>query len=129
MGGSSSSRSSIPSHRELVVWQKAMDLVVQVYALSKDFPASESYRLTSQITRAAVSVPANIAEGKGRATTREYANFLSIARGSLMETETLLTVAVRLGYLTDAHASPSFELVTEISKMLTVLRSRLADPG
>ncbi len=76
----------ISSHRDLVVWQKAMDLVVDVYKLADHFPRPELCRLTSQITRAAASVPANIAEGNARATTKEYAHFLSIAKGSLMET-------------------------------------------
>ena len=106
-----------------------MDLVVDVYELSRDFPPAEAYRLTSQVTRAVVSVPANIAEGKALAGVRDYAKFLSIGRGSLMESETLLTVAVLLVYLTDARASPAFGLITEISKMITVLRNRVADSG
>jgi four helix bundle protein len=115
----------IGSHRDLVVWQKAMDLTVEVYRLSKRFPRDEIYRLISQITRAAASVPANIAEGHARSTARDYANFLSVAKGSLMETETYLMLSVRLGYLTPEAAAPALILVTEISKMLTSLRSRL----
>ncbi len=115
----------VSSHRELVVWQKAMDMVVQVYQLASHFPSSENYRLVSQITRAAASVPANIAEGNGRGTSREYAHFLAIAKGSLMETETFLMLAVRLNYLSDADAQPTLTLVTEISKMLTALRTRM----
>ena len=94
----------IDSHRDLLVWQKAMDLVELVYSITNLFPTSETYRLTAQLTRAAVSVPANIAEGYGRASTRDYAHFLSIAKGSLMETETLLMLAVRLKYLTDSSS-------------------------
>ena len=116
----------ITSHRDLVVWQKAMDLVVEVYRLSARFPADERYRLTSQITRAAASVPANIAEGHARSTAREYSHFLSIAKGSLMETETFLMLAVRLGYLPEESAAATLHLVTEVSKMLTRLRARLA---
>ena len=116
----------ITSHRELVVWQKAMDLVVQVYRLSSLFPPDERFRLTSQVTRAAASVPANIAEGHARSTAKEYSRFLAIAKGSLMETETFLMLAVRLDYLTDAQAAPTLELVTQVSKMLTALRARLA---
>jgi four helix bundle protein len=115
----------IGSHRDLTVWQKSMDLVVEVYRLSSRFPREETYRLTAQITRAAASVPANIAEGHARATARDYGHFLSIAKGSLMETETFLMLAVRLGYLDDEAAPPVLALVTEISKMLTSLRSRL----
>ncbi|MGK2964053.1 MAG: four helix bundle protein [Tepidiformaceae bacterium] len=125
--GSEPPAGRISSHRDLIAWQKAMDLTVAIYELSRRFPRSEDYRLTAQLTRAAVSVPANIAEGKGRVTGRDFANFLAISRGSLMETETLLTLAVRLGYLTDADAQEAFGLITEISKMITVLRSRLSD--
>ncbi len=115
----------IKSHRELEVWRMAMDLVVGVYRLSARFPRDERYRLTAQITRAAASVPANIAEGNARSTRRDYANFLSIAKGSLMETETFLFLAIRLGYLEEATAAPVVLLITRVSKMLTSLRSRL----
>jgi four helix bundle protein len=114
------------SHRELMVWQKAMDMVVGVYGLTDRFPRSELYRLTSQVTRAAASVPANIAEGNGRATRKDYAHFLASARGSLNETETFLFLAIRLGYLHDEEAVPTLDLITEIGKMLTTLRARLA---
>jgi four helix bundle protein len=113
------------SHRELVVWQKSMDMVVQVYRLTDRFPRTETYRLVSQVTRAAASVPANIAEGNGRASRRDYANFLAIAKGSLNETETFLFLAVRLGYLHEQDAGPTLALITEIGKMLTSLRARL----
>src|SRR5215213_2402052 len=115
----------IQSHRDLIVWQKAMDMTVEIYRLTGRFPATETYRLTSQITRSAASVPANIAEGYSRGTTRDYAHFLAIAKGSLMETETFLMLSVRLSYLTEIEASATLSLITEISKMLTVLRSKL----
>jgi len=115
----------VASHRELIVWQKAMDMTVQVYRLSDRFPRNELYRLTSQLTRAAASVPANIAEGNARGTRRDYANFISIAKGSLNETETFLLLATRLGYLSDQQTAPTLALVTEIGKMLTALRARL----
>ncbi len=117
----------ITSHRDLRVWQRAMDLVVEVYRLARCFPADERFRLTSQITRAAASVPANIAEGHARSTAREYAHFLAIAKGSLMETETFLMLAIRLGYLDEPQASPALAMVTQTSKMLTRLRDRLRD--
>lgn len=113
------------SHRDLVVWQKSMDLAVQVYRLTARFPKSELYRLTSQVTRAAASVPANIAEGNARGSRRDYANFLAIAKGSLNETETFLILALRLGYLREHELAPALFLITEIGKMLTALRARL----
>jgi four helix bundle protein len=116
---------TIQSHRDLIVWQKSMDLAVLVYRLSERFPSNEVYRLVSQITRSAASVPANIAEGHSRGTQRDYSNFLSVAKGSLMETETLLTLALRLGYVRESDAGPALALITEVSKMLTVLRARL----
>jgi len=115
----------IDSHRDLTVWQKAMDLAVRTYRLTSKFPSNETYRLVSQVTRAAASVPANIAEGYARATKKDYANFLAIAKGSLMETETFMMLAVRLGYLTHTEATGALGHITEVSKMLTVLRSRL----
>jgi len=102
-----------------------MDLTVEIYRLSHRFPKDETYRLVSQITRAAASVPANIAEGHARFSTREYAHFLSIAKGSLMETETFLMLAIRLGYLDEEVAAFALGLITQISKMLTRLRTRL----
>ena len=87
----------IQSHRDLLVWQKGMDLVVTVYAVSKQFPVEERYGLIQQATRAAVAVPANLAEGHARGTRRDYAHFVSIARGSLMEVETYVMIVERLG--------------------------------
>ena len=113
------------SHRDLVVWQKAMDLAVQVYRLTASFPKHELYRLTSQVTRAVASVPANIAEGNARGSRRDYANFLAIAKGSLNETETFMILALRLGYLREQELAPTLFLITEIGKMLTALRARL----
>ena len=118
---------TIQSHRDLIVWQKAMDLAEIVYALAARFPSKETYRLGSQITRAAASVPANIAEGNARGTKRDYANFLSVAKGSLMEAETFLTLAVRLKFITQGEASTAFASVTEVSKMLTSLRTKLKE--
>lgn len=103
--------------KDLLVWQKAMELVKAVYALSKAFPAEERYALTDQLRRAAVSIPSNIAEGSGRASNADYGHFLSIARGSLYETMTQLQIAVDLGYL--PGLSPELEaLISEIGRML-----------
>ena len=119
--------SSIQSHRDLIVWRKAMDLAVEVYRLADRFPKSETYRLVSQVTRAGASVPANIAEGQARFGRKDYARFLAIAKGSLMEVDTFLTLAVRLKYLPEADCKTAFGLITEISKMLTAMRSRLRE--
>ncbi len=102
-----------------------MDLVVLIYGLAESFPKTEIYRLTSQIPLAVFSVPGNIDEGNGRSSRKEYAHFLSIAKGSLMETETYVFLAVRLGYVPQAQTVESLNLITEISKMLTKLRTRL----
>ena len=115
----------VRSHRDLVVWQKAMDLVDLVYDILAKFPASENFALIPQMKRAVVSVPANIAEGQSRSTARDFAHFLSVAKSSLMETETLLMVAARRGYALEADAQPAFSLIVEISKMLVSLRRRL----
>jgi len=102
-----------------------MDFAVLAYKCTERLPPSETFRLSSKITRAAASVPANIAEGFSRQTSRDYAYFLSIAKGSLMEAETLLTLAVRLGYLTEEQLQPVLGVITEIEKMLSVLRKRI----
>lgn len=115
----------VQSHRDLIVWNKAMDLVVEVYRVSALFPTSERWRLIDQISRAVVSVPANIAEGQGRGTSKDFAQFLAIARGSLNETETYLLLAVRLGYLTTDKLEPVLALLTEVSKMLGSLRAKV----
>jgi four helix bundle protein len=113
------------SYRELAVWQKAMDLAGEVYRLTASFPADERFRLIDQLTRAAVSVPANVAEGSGRGTPRDNAGFISIAKGSANEVETYLLLSIRLGYVDKADASPALHLVDEVSRMLTMLRRRL----
>jgi four helix bundle protein len=115
----------IESHRDLIVWQKAMDLSVAVYGLTARFPSAENYRLTAQITRAVVSVPANIAEGHARSTAKDFANFLAIARGSLAETETFILLAVRLGYLAEADVAATLALLNEVGKMISTLRRRI----
>jgi four helix bundle protein len=117
----------IESHRDLHAWQRAMEYVVEIYKLSSSFPKEELYGLTSQLRRAAVSVPANIAEGHSRATAKDYASFLAISRGSLMESQTLLQIAVRLGFISDSSCMSAFQLCEETSKMLTSLRSRLLE--
>ena len=103
--------------KDLIVWQKAMELVRAVYALSKAFPSDERYALTDQLRRAVVSIPSNIAEGSGRVSNADYGHFLSIARGSLYETMTQLQVAVDLGYI-PALSHDLELLISEVGRML-----------
>ena len=110
------------------VWQRAVDLVIEVYRLSESFPAKEKYGITSQIQRAAVSIPANIAEGYGRRRRGEYVQFLSIAQGSLAELETHLTIVVRLGFVDRAAAVPVWELAQSVGQMLNKLVASLERP-
>lgn len=115
----------VESYRDLVVWQRAMDFAADVYKLAGRLPASELYGLASQLKRAATSVAANIAEGYGRATGPDYANFLSMARGSLLEAETLLLLGGRLGYLAEQDVGSLLADSTEIGKMILSLRRRI----
>jgi len=101
-------KQSLRNYRDLLVWQKAMSLVEQIYALSRQFPADERFGLVSQIRRAAVSVPSNIAEGQARNSTREFVQFISHAEGSLAEVDTQLTLAGRLGFCGDGDLSRIF---------------------
>jgi four helix bundle protein len=100
-----SATAQIRSHRDLIVWQKAMDLVEAVYKPTASFPKEETYSLTSQIRRAVVSTPANIAQGQGRRLAKEYLYFLANARGSLLELDTHLEIATRLKYLSRENYS------------------------
>ena len=112
--------------KELLVWQKSMDLVEMVYGLVRLLPPEERYELSSQIRRAAVSIPSNIAEGEGRKSNREFLRFLSIARGSRAELETQLLLAQRLGYLSKEQIAPAITLCNEIGRMLFALMENLS---
>ncbi len=103
------------NHKELEVWKKSMDLVVEVYALSDCFPKAEQYGLTNQIRRAAVSVPSNIAEGAARETIKDNMRFITIASGSLSELETQLLIAKRLSYFKE---SPIFDNLISVRRLL-----------
>jgi four helix bundle protein len=113
------------TYRELDVWQKAIDLVEQVYRLTAGFPASERYGLASQLQRSAVSIAANIAEGYGRSHRGDYLHHLSISRGSLMEVETHLTLVVRLKLATRDEVVPAWRLSQKVGQMLTKLIASL----
>jgi four helix bundle protein len=115
----------VQSYRDLIVWQKSMDLVERVYRMTRVFPKEEMYGLSSQIRRAAVSIPSNIAEGQARKSTAEFLHFLSIAQGSRAEVETQTLIAQRLGYVTQAQIKEILSLLDEISRMLNTLRTKL----
>ena len=112
-------------YRDLKVWSKSMDLVVSVYKETRVLPNDERFGLTAQSRRAAISIPANIAEGQGRATHGEFRNQLSNARGSLNESETLWEIAYRLNYFTKSQRDVLLASSDEISRMLTALRRSL----
>jgi S23 ribosomal protein. len=111
--------------KHLLVWQEAINLVVMVYRQTKTFPREEAYGLAGQAQRAAVSVPANIAEGNGRKSTAEYLNFLSIANGSLLELETHLLIAERLGYMDESKMASLQSQLDTVGRLLTGLRKSL----
>ena len=109
------------NYRDLIVWQKAMELVTETYNHTKLFPENERYGLTSQLRRSSVSLPLNMAEGYGRNSTQDYVRFLRIANGSLYELQTQLEIAFNLGFLTKESFSVLFDLSREIERMLSSL--------
>jgi four helix bundle protein len=122
---------AVQTYRDLDVWQRAMDLVESVYRVTASFPTEERFGLTSQLRRAAVSVPANIAEGNARIHRGDYLRHLSIARGSLAELETELIAAGRLGFVTREQATPTWKLAVSTGQLLNKLIRVLSksDPG
>ena len=113
--------SEVRNFRDLLVWQKAMDFVEECYRLTQYFPSHEKFGLAGQLQRAAVSVAANIAEGQGRHTTGEFLNFLSMARGSLMEAQTHLLIAQRLKYLGEETVERVLDLAVNVARLLNGL--------
>ncbi len=116
---------AIQTFRDLVAWQRGMDLVATVYQVSNGWPAEEMFGLTSQVRRAAVSIVANIAEGQGRSGPREFLHHLSIADGSLSEVEALMLVAARLGYAAEQTVDQVVELIVSVRRPLRGLIQRL----
>ena len=112
-------------YKELIVWQKALVLVKQIYRVTQTFPGLEMYGLVSQMRRAAVSIPSNIAEGQARKTPTDFARFLSISRGSLAELETQLIIAHELDYMTQAQFDECLALHSEVSRMVLALRNEI----
>ncbi len=114
------------NYLDLIAWQRAMDLVEAVYQSTIGFPREEQFGLTSQLRRAAVSVPSNIAEGQGRQSPKEFRHHLSIAYGSLREIETQLLIAQRLGFLGTAEAGRLLNLTSEVGRLINGLLNSLA---
>ena len=116
---------NIKDFKDLFLWQRAMDLVVEVYQLVKKLPKEELFALSDQIRRAVISIPSNIAEGQGRNSSKEFIHFLSIAKGSKAELETQLLLCVRINYLKELEIEKAMSLVEEVGKMLHSLQKRL----
>lgn len=113
------------NYTELIVWQKSMDLVENIYLITMKFPKEEIYSLTNQIRRAAVSIPSNIAEGQQRNSTAQFKYFLLVAQGSRAEVETQIRIAMRLGYVKDNEMDEILGLCAEIGKMIHGLERAL----
>lgn len=114
-------KNKITSYKDLLVWQKAITLVKEVYLLTKKLPEDEKFGLTSQMRRCSVSIPSNIAEGWGRNATKSYVQFLRIARGSLLELETQVIICKELTYISNDNYNEINNLIVEESKMLNAL--------
>jgi four helix bundle protein len=117
---------AIKNYRDLIAWQKSMDLAETTYRVTRDFPMEERYGLTAQMRRAAVSIPFNIAEGQGRRTDPEFRHRLSIAHGSVRELETQALLAVRLGFLNESALEAVINGASEVGKLITGLSKSLA---
>jgi four helix bundle protein len=116
----------VQSYRDLIAWQKSMDLVFEIYRSTQNFPRAETYGLVAQLRRAAVSIPSNIAEGHDRLSTGEFRQFLGHARGSLVEVETQLLISERLGYIEPGQSANLLKRTIEIAKILNGLLGSLA---
>ena len=115
----------IESFKDLIVWQNGIELVNEIYKVTKHFPKEELYGLTSQIRRAAISIPANIAEGWGRGTTKNYIQFLEISRGSLYELETLIIISTNQSFVDQDKCNEISIKINEIGRMLNALITKL----
>jgi four helix bundle protein len=118
----------VRTYRELLAWQRAMDMVVDIYKATQRFPREEMYALTNQLRRAAVSVPSNIAEGQGRGIGREFAQYLRIAMGSIQEVETQLLLAERLSYICSSETQVLLQLTDEVGRLTRGLWKSVSQP-
>jgi len=114
------------NYKDLLVWQKGIALAKVIYRLTQSFPAEEKFGLVSQMRRAAVSIPSNLAEGQARHTRGEFVQFISHAEGSSAELDTQVILAVELGFCKKATAIPAYELIDEIRRMLNALRRAIS---
>ena len=112
-------------HKKLLVWQRSLALVKQIYEETSGFPAEEKFGLVTQMRRAAISIPSNIAEGSARNTSKEFMNFLHIAQGSVAELETQILISQSLGFTTDDDMHPILNELEEISRMIIGLQKTL----
>jgi len=119
----------IKTFRDLIVWQKSMSLVTEVYKTSARFPSDERFGLTSQLRRCVVSIPSNIAEGFGRDTTNDYLRFLGIAKGSLYEAQTQIEIGRNLQFIEESRFTELLENAREIERMLTSMMRKLREKG
>ena len=115
----------IKDFKDLVVWQRAMDLVAEVYQVVKKLPKEELYALSDQIRRAVISIPSNIVEGYGRNSSKEFSHFISIAKGSKSELETQLLLCVKIDYLKESDIQNVMYLIDQVGKMLYSLQEKL----
>jgi len=116
---------AVKHYKELLVWQKSMQLATIIYQLVKKLPKEELYSLSDQMRRSAVSIPSNIAEGQARNSTKEFLHFLVVARGSKAELETQLLLCVKVGYLTDKDILVAMQMLQEIGKMVYAITQKL----
>lgn len=119
----------IKDFKDLIVWQKAMELAAETYLIVKKLPKEELFALSDQIRRAAISIPSNIAEGQGRNSTKEFIHFLAIAKGSKAELETQLLLCVKVNYLNSSEIGTAINLVQEVGKMINAIQKSLAAPS
>jgi four helix bundle protein len=108
----------ISTYKDLIVWQKSIQLVTDIYALTKTFPSDERYGMVSQLNRAVISVPSNIAEGWGRELSKNYLQFLRVSQGSLMEVETMILISKNLGYINETNFKELNKKIEEVGKIL-----------
>jgi four helix bundle protein len=117
---------AVSDYKDLIAWQRAMDLVVEIYELTRCFPTDERFGLTNQLRRAAVSVPSNIAEGQGRGITRDFQHFIGISNGSRQEVETQVLLALRLGFAGEHEVEGLLQRIEELGRILSGLKASVS---